>query len=106
VVAERYIAKLIELAAGGHALPGVTARTEAHLAVLAEELDGDRFSNGSDRRLRRMIERHLTRPAEPMSAVPKPPETPPGSPIGGGVGSAHLDRMCWMCTGQAETQPF
>jgi len=101
VVAERYIAELIELAADGAALPGVVAQVEAHLAALAEDLDGDRLGDGVDRRLRRMIERHLTRPAEPVSAAPEPPETPPGSPIGAGApaaaASGHFENDCWHC---------
>jgi len=105
VVADRYVSGLIALARDPAALPGVGARIEAHLAALAELLDGDRLGPGTDRRLRRMIERHLERIAEPGPVAAEPPEIPPGSPIGAGAASGHLERMCWMCMAERAAQP-
>lgn len=78
---ERYVAGLIDLAAGERTPGNVAAFAEARLAAIAREV-ARRDADGA--RLSSAIARFLDRPAESVRPAPPPPETPPGPPIGAG----------------------
>jgi hypothetical protein len=77
--------KLMDLAADRDADPQVRAQATEGLRRLAAKMSDAGVTDGDERAhrhaVRDEIERFLARPAQPRTA-PKPPEVPPGPPIG------------------------
>jgi hypothetical protein len=77
--------RLMDLAANRDAEPHVRAQAAEGLRRLAEALVGagitDRDERAHRHAIRDEVQRFLARPAQPRTA-PKPPEVPPGPPIG------------------------
>ncbi|MGK7294439.1 MAG: zinc-dependent metalloprotease [Candidatus Wenzhouxiangella sp. M2_3B_020] len=98
-VVARFAAALMELESGDGS-PRVRAVARRHLAMLPKRLQEERAEDPFGEWLDNRIERHLDRPAPAREAVDDGPDVPPGSPIGGTVGSGlhqWIAEECWHC---------